>query len=456
LLTVNLANSLVAVGDEEGRVRLLESAKDGRKEFQDVYLGFRVHTNAIIDMAFSDDDSRLATASGDQTARVVDMTTQSTITILGNHSASLKQVRFQPGENNNNIVTTTSRDGCVQIWDLRCKGEQGPTARLRGINRGPEDVEPPWSRPINSIYGAHQPSYRTRSALALAGTDTPVRGEIPGRMGQVSVTCMAFLAQQHLLVTGSESDASINLWDLRSLHNRSNSPIPVSKTTHPTTHSQWRHFGTTSITLSGDGSRLYSLCKDNTVYAYSTAHLILGHAPELSQADGARRLPPKETKEGMGPIYGYRHPQLFATSFYVKTAIRKAKDGKSEMLAAGSADGCVVLFPTDDVYFPRQQESSEEETPGDRKPKSGRRPTDTIPISTNGTPLIRGHDKEAGSLSFTSEGNLISIADDFLIRVWRDGGDNDDARDLRMGGESEGRRWGCGWADIGADFDEDR
>jgi len=134
-------------------------------------LGFRVHTNAIIDMAFSDDDSRLATGSGDQTARVVDMTTQSTITILGKHMASLKQVRFQPGVNNNNIVATASRDGCVQIWDIRCNPEQAPAARLRGINRGPDPVEPPWSRPLNTINDAHRQTYRTRSSLALGGND---------------------------------------------------------------------------------------------------------------------------------------------------------------------------------------------------------------------------------------------------------------------------------------------
>ena len=77
-------------------------------------------------MYFSLDDSLLATASGDQTARVVDMTTQRTISVLAQHSASLKQVKFQPGAANNSVIATSSRDGSVQIWDLRCKGTQGP------------------------------------------------------------------------------------------------------------------------------------------------------------------------------------------------------------------------------------------------------------------------------------------------------------------------------------------
>jgi len=129
-------NTLVAVGDEEGQIRLLESMKDGSPSFGESYLAFRVHTNAIIDMVFSGDDSLIATASGDQTARVVDMNTQTTLSVLGNHSASLKQVRFQPGVNSNSVLATSSRDGCVQIWDLRCKPDSGPRQQFHALIPG--------------------------------------------------------------------------------------------------------------------------------------------------------------------------------------------------------------------------------------------------------------------------------------------------------------------------------
>ena len=129
-------NSLVAVGDEEGQIRLLETGGDSSPSFEESFLAFRVHTNAIIDMVFSEDDSLIATASGDQTARVVDMHTQTTLSILGNHSASLKQVRFQPGANNNSVLATSSRDGCVQIWDLRCKPDNGPRQQFHALVPG--------------------------------------------------------------------------------------------------------------------------------------------------------------------------------------------------------------------------------------------------------------------------------------------------------------------------------
>jgi WD40 repeat protein len=102
-----------------------ERRADSLQVFKDVFLAFRVHTNAIIDMVFSEDDAFLATASGDQTARIVDMTTQTTTSILGNHTASLKQVRFQPGPNNHSVIATSSRDGSIQIWDLRVNGYSG-------------------------------------------------------------------------------------------------------------------------------------------------------------------------------------------------------------------------------------------------------------------------------------------------------------------------------------------
>src|SRR6266536_6527819 len=116
-LTV-IANSLVAVGDEEGGVRLLESSRGDDPGFSKAWLTFKPHANAILDLQFSSDDKLLATASGDQTAVVVDMPTQTSICTMSRHASSVKQVRFQP-ESGDQIVVTSSRDGNVNIWDLR-------------------------------------------------------------------------------------------------------------------------------------------------------------------------------------------------------------------------------------------------------------------------------------------------------------------------------------------------
>ena len=467
------ANSLIAVGDEEGRVRLLESAKGGKPGFPKVYLSFRPHTNAIIDMAFTEDDSQLATASGDQTARVIDMPTQTTTSVLANHSASVKQVRFQPGSANNSVLATSSRDGSIQVWDLRCKSTEGPVSEIHI----PLDPEQPRSRitatygcAIQSIYDAHQPPTNTAKGTNATVSDTAGKVDAvgPGRIGDVSVTSLSFLPQgkEHLLLTASEANACVKLWDIRAVHStRRRGPIPLAITQQPQSHSQWRHFGISSMNLSGDGTRLYTVCKDNTVYAYSTAHLMLGHAPEFS-AEVSRPRRQQTTQEGLGPLYGFRHPQLHATSFYVKSALRKEKDGRSELLAVGSSDGCAILFPTDERYLHLQKSADDSDDsvpmatsrarPGHPRISSGlgisSRGLDTVPISQNGTPLIRGHDREVGALAWSSEGELITVGDDFLVRCWREGAD---AKDLRTGGEQEGRRWACGWADVEPMFDDD-
>lgn len=459
------------MGDEEGRVRLLDSAEDQRSKFSAVHLGWRVHTNAIIDMVFSPDDKFLATASGDQSARVVDMITQTTLAILDNHSASIKQVRFQPGSNSS-VLATSSRDGTVQIWDLRCKGISGPKQRWNTAEPTPHVTRsgglPTYRRAVYNIYDAHRQVDRNALNPLIPGADTTGRGEVIERNGDVSVTAISFLPEgnEHLLLTASEVDTSVMLWDLRSLHSKNRkAQVAISKTRQPESHSQWRHFAINSVNLSSDGSRLYTLCKDNTVYAYSTSHLILGHAPELSLGNTGRRLPPQETKEGLGPMYGFRHSKLHATSFYVKSVLREAKNGQSEMLAVGSSDGCAVLFPTDERYLPKHEDRDQQDSssvtmfsrrPGPRRTGSAvansSRAEESIPISMNGTPLIRGHDREVGALTWTAEGNLVTVGDDFIIRCWREG---EDARNLRVGGEAEGRRWGCGWADVSETYDED-
>ncbi|KXJ93098.1 WD40-repeat-containing domain protein, partial [Microdochium bolleyi] len=151
------SNSLTAVGDEEGRVRLLESNGDASQPFSKLHLSFQAHSNAIIDLAFSDDDYLLATASGDQTGRVIDMMTQTPIANLQQHTASLKQVRFQPGKANSSVLATSSRDGSVQIWDLRCTG--GPVQEIPQVERenGLTFRRPPPKQgcAVNSIYHAH-------------------------------------------------------------------------------------------------------------------------------------------------------------------------------------------------------------------------------------------------------------------------------------------------------------
>ncbi|KAI4160531.1 MAG: hypothetical protein LQ342_005638 [Letrouitia transgressa] len=472
-------NSLVVVGDEEGGIRLLESARGGKPRFNKAYLTFRPHANAILDLAFSSDDLLLATASGDQSSQIIDMPTRRAIYTLNGHASSLKQVLFQPGSSN--VLATSSRDGGVRIWDLRCKGSATPAQEYKISLDGNDDTHQPrtrkvtYPRAIDTIAGAHASRYSTPLPSTI---DTPSKTETPSRRGDVSVTALSFLpsGREHLLLTASEADATVKLWDLRFAHysrrrgGSSNAArsMALSATAPPDIHTRYRHFGITSLALSADAARLYTLCRDNTVYAYSTAHLLLGSAPELAPSSAQQRQKGRaryfggEEREGRGPLYGFRHEGFHATTFYVKLAVRGSsyarRGGRSELLAAGSSDGCVVLWPTDERYMDRGGSVGLEGIGGGGF---------GLPIYSYGTKLVRGHEKEVTGVSWAYEGELVSVGDDLLARCWReDEEDADDkrvsrgeerlsARDLRMGGETGGRRWGCGWAEVEKGWDED-
>ncbi|KAF2773938.1 WD40 repeat-like protein [Teratosphaeria nubilosa] len=439
-------NTLVAAGDEKGSIRLMDSAVN--EDFRTPHVNFKVHSNAIMDMAFSADDYLLASASGDQTARVVDMHTQQVLAILSGHGSSVKQIRFQP--NTDNIITTSARDGTVKVWDLR-SGELGSVASLRVSQRrflNEDGVEEPSVRYCNEgilVGPAH------RSVNGVTTSPSILKSED----SSVSITSIQHLpnGREHLLLTASELSASVKLWDLRNA--RSRSPVALAATPLPETHRKTRNFGLSSMMLSGDGARLYTLCKDATVYAYSTNQILLGAAPEMS--NGSRRRAPKETKVGLGPLYAFRHPALRTETFYVKSSMRPARGDGSEILAVGSSSGCAVLFPTDERHFKRPQRDDEDSDDEDDMPsltrKLARASTSSLPVYQQGTALIRGHTKEVTSMTWTYDGDLVTVADDFTTRVWRE--DAEQARHLRNCGEGGGQRWGMGWADVDAAWDQE-
>ncbi|KLJ13796.1 hypothetical protein EMPG_11295 [Blastomyces silverae] len=464
-------NSLVAIGDEEGGVRLLDSAKNEKPGFSKTYLSFQPHTNSIMDLEFSSDDMLLATASGDQTCRIIDMPTQTPIYCLSKHTSSVKRVQFQPASNNN-VVATCSRDGSVNIWDLRYKAFERPAMQLRCSLASDIDdsarasIKMKYPQVSNSIWPAHAEKPRSK---------TSSEAEALARRDDISVTSIAFLhpGRENLFVTSSESNACVRLWDLRTTYSlRRKTPVPLAITRQPESHEKYRQFGLTSMAFSGDGSRLYTLCRDGSVYAYSTSHLTLGSCPEMvPSSSGFKRFPGDEAKPGLGPLYAFRHPRLQVATFFVKLAVRRAINDKSEMLAVGSSDNCAILFPTDERYLaspsatsivnttPNQTSSRPQRRHNLRRSHScstglSGRLEDTIPVYNHGAALIEGHRKEVSGVSWTHGGELITVSDDLHARCWREG---PAARELRIGGGSEGRRWHCGWADVkdsGDDEDE--
>src|ERR1700753_2224501 len=177
------------------------------------------------------------------------------------------------------------------------------------------------------------------------------KGDIVFADKDISVTALTFLSPErnHLLVTGSEACTSLRLWDIRSRYSRraTGESTPVSSTMTPDHHQKTRPFGITAITTNTNSSRIYALSRDSTLYAFSTQHLVLGSVPEMSLGSNTSHRYSTENQIGRGPLFGLRHPELIASSFYVKAALRQARDANPELIATGSADGNVFVFSTD-------------------------------------------------------------------------------------------------------------
>ena len=485
-LIIVLDNSLIAIGDEEGGIRLLDSSPKVEDGFARTYLSMKPHDNAVMDLAFSSDHRLLASASGDQTARIIDMFSQQEVHRLAGHTSSIKRVQFQPSSNDN-VIATCSRDGSIKLWDLRCSGSNHamldlqPSVSLDGQPTSNSDraVYVPMINAIRDAHAGKFPFLRKPTVTTTAQR----RKETYTRRDDVSVTTIAFLdsGRDHLITSASEANACIKLWDTRmSYSSRSVNPLPVSTTLPPTSHESHRQFGVTSMSFSRDFSRLYTVCRDHTVYAYSTSHLVLGaNAPELlshpstyhtaALSSSRSRTSNGANATGLGPLYGYRHPRLQVGSFYVRLSVRSPSPNNpnTPLLAVGSSDNCPILVPTSESYLSSLPKSHCSDpapssshyrlrNPSSRTASSSVSDVDPgrdTPIYVLGTPLVEGHSKEVTGVTWTSEGSLVSIGDDFGARLWRE--DAKEAREVRQSGGRGGRRWMSGWADMGETWDGD-
>ncbi|KAJ9604476.1 hypothetical protein H2200_011312 [Cladophialophora chaetospira] len=466
----------VAIGNEDGQVEIYRAwpRMDNYNDSLKFECRLLPHDNAIMDMEFSPDDHYLATASGDQTCRIIDMNTRTGTNTLVGHVGSIKNVRWQPGSGNK-ILATCSRDGSVCLWDLRCAQTALGSNKVKPLTRAPHFLNN--SREVaasTEIFGAHTPWDKVKLVNGKRQT-APLSSK-----ADFAVTACTFISdtRPHLLATASEHNAIIKIWDMRaSYKQRSGRPTPVAATAEPRSHEVSRPFGVTSMVMNTDGSRLYSLCRDNTIYAYSTAHLILGGALEMSTNSTKAFKPSRGAGTGRAPLYGFRHEKLRLGSFYDKLSIRLRTEENTEVLAAGTGEDCAVLFPTDDRYLSRATrtpfstaEAPRTSTRAPRPPLVQRASSSNMsssftalqttdpeetPIYHHGTPLLNAHKKEVTCCAWVAgNGQLVTVADDYTARCWYED-DPAMARGLRMKTERDAGRSRSGWAGACKGFDDD-
>lgn len=145
--------SVAAIADEEGFVSIV---RDGDEENQLYARQFEAHSNAVFDVRWTKDGSRIATASGDQTVRVwnadvMGMGRLRTVdTHLRNarddssqegalvadcrgHAGSVKCIAVSP--ESSDVIVSGSRDGAIRLWDLRTPTMNGSCCKVEDAHR---------------------------------------------------------------------------------------------------------------------------------------------------------------------------------------------------------------------------------------------------------------------------------------------------------------------------------
>ncbi|CAB1340468.1 unnamed protein product [Coregonus sp. 'balchen'] len=106
--------SVLAVANEEGVLRLYNT----ENRHSPVLKEWMAHENAVFDLAWVPGEASLVTASGDQMAKLWDVTSEELLGSFKGHQCSLKSVAFT--QQDKAVFCTGGRDGNIMVWDTRC------------------------------------------------------------------------------------------------------------------------------------------------------------------------------------------------------------------------------------------------------------------------------------------------------------------------------------------------
>ncbi|KAF9952136.1 hypothetical protein BGZ72_006510 [Mortierella alpina] len=285
----NVANEArnLAVGDEDGTIHIVDTKKDDSHPVRTVQI--LAHQNAIFDLCWTSDDSKIISVSGDKTARIHDVETKKCLGTFSGHTGSIKSVSLKHSDDN--IFATAARDGAVLIWDVRCSGTtsaQGDTVY----------------RPANRLLNVH--ANTTRSV--------PPKKSKHGSDGPNTASAVQYMKHnEYIIATTGALDGSVKYWDVRKHGSYFKHDHPKPLQTSSYTPLTKRAHGMTSMALSPDGSALYAVSSDNHIYMYNTTSLC-------------------------GPVERFGGSNFTCSSYYIKISV--SPDGN--YIAAGSSKDLYV------------------------------------------------------------------------------------------------------------------
>lgn len=216
------------------------------------------------------------------------------------HAGSVKSVAARP--NDPFVFASGSRDGCVNIYDVR----QGP-------------------QPAMTLQSVHNPTW--------GGPKRKRAGGLSGGSNHGVTSVVYLMDDRNMLATAGGTDGAVKLWDSRlggasrGGGGRGSAPKPGAASSTPLctllpSRGSERHHGITSLAIDGTGGRLLASSTDGKIYCYDTVR------PERGEV--AR--------------FGGHHVH----TFYVKA--RFSQDGR--FILSGSSDGNVYIWQVDHPDLP--------------------------------------------------------------------------------------------------------
>ncbi|AFR94533.2 hypothetical protein C343_02617 [Cryptococcus neoformans C23] len=347
---------LIGIAGEEGGVRILDVDEGLGMHREEKGWWWRAHGNAIFDLKWSTDDTKVLTASGDQTSRLHALTTPTPtlLATLRGHTSSVKTVTFlDPCRSANNpsqssVIASGGRDGNILIYDVRTKGRdpelgeygtapmrrEGSRERYRdGIPGFAPQTSGEVLDPVMVIKGAHGDGKRSARTATRSVTSLLALSSIPGT-----------------LASGGSFDGIIKLWDLRfpAPTNRSSNPRPTCTPSG----------SLPDATLSGESPAkrarsinamvespvtgdVYALCGDSKIHVLRPSAALIRHHPAHSSGAVSAFAEEETYAEAVQPAT-YSDPSMLISNFYIRLSL--SPDGR--YLAAGSCKGGLMTWDT--------------------------------------------------------------------------------------------------------------
>ncbi|ETO11695.1 WD-40 repeat protein [Reticulomyxa filosa] len=347
----------------------LNKANFTNASMNNIYFGehayLQGHSDGIIAVQLSPDNSKIVSCSRDSTIRVWDLSSGKQIQLLKGHNAEVAEAQFLPGGSK---LVSASWDKTIRIWDLM-SGQQ--IQLLEGHERGLNGVQ-------ISADGSKLLSYSTDRTVRLWDISSGKQLQIFS--GHSSGIRKAQFVSDGLKIISCSSDGTIRIWDALS-----GQQIQLLK----------GHSGSVNgIQLSPNNSKIVSCSDDKTIriWDYSSGR-------QIQTLDG-------HTRYVNAAAFSSDGSKIVSCSDDMTIRIWDIATGNQLQLLEGHSNNvCGVQFFSNDSKI---LSCSEDNTV---------RIWDISSVRKN--QFAEGHSSSVNDIYFSSDGSkIISCSDDKTIRLW--------------------------------------